>query len=169
MKKLSQKQWIAVAVSLVVIAIFFLSGTFIFSFLTSNTTPNTTSMNDNEQPVNTADTSAASAASTLGVTDLVVGTGTEAVAGKIITVHYTGKLTNGQVFDSSVSRGQPFQFELGAGSVIPGWEQGFEGMKVGGKRLLVIPPALGYGAQGAGGVIPPNATLIFDVELLNVQ
>jgi peptidylprolyl isomerase len=106
---------------------------------------------------------------TLQVTDTVLGTGAEAVAGKRVSVHYTGRLLTGRKFDSSLDRGQPFQFTLGAGQVIRGWDQGVAGMKVGGKRSLVIPPHLGYGASGAGGVIPPNATLVFDVELLGVE
>jgi FKBP-type peptidyl-prolyl cis-trans isomerase len=97
-----------------------------------------------------------------------VGTGTEATAGKKVSVHYTGWLTDGKKFDSSKDRGQPFQFRLGAGEVIRGWDQGVAGMKIGGKRKLTIPPDLGYGARGAGGVIPPNATLVFEVELLGV-
>ena len=101
--------------------------------------------------------------------DQTVGTGEVAVAGKSVTVHYTGWLTNGQKFDSSVDRGQPFTFPLGAGRVIKGWDEGVQGMKVGGKRKLTIPSNLGYGARGAGGAIPPNATLIFDVELLSVR
>jgi FKBP-type peptidyl-prolyl cis-trans isomerase FkpA len=100
--------------------------------------------------------------------DIVVGTGTTAVAGKNVSVHYTGWLTDGKKFDSSVDRGQPFMFPLGGGRVIKGWDEGVAGMKVGGKRQLRIPPELGYGARGAGGAIPPNATLIFDVELLDV-
>jgi FKBP-type peptidyl-prolyl cis-trans isomerase FkpA len=105
--------------------------------------------------------------------DLTVGSGPEAEAGANVTVHYTGWLQNpdgspGQKFDSSKDRGDPFEFPLGAGNVIKGWDQGVQGMKVGGLRRLVIPSALGYGARGAGGVIPPNATLIFDVELLGV-
>ena len=105
--------------------------------------------------------------------DVQVGTGTEAVAGKTVTVHYTGWLDNkgakGQKFDSSVDRGSPFAFGLGAGQVIKGWDEGVAGMKIGGKRTLRIPSKLGYGERGAGNVIPPNATLIFDVELLGVQ
>ncbi len=101
--------------------------------------------------------------------DIVVGTGATAVAGKPVKVHYTGWLTNGKKFDSSVDRGQPFVFPLGGGQVIKGWDEGVAGMKVGGKRQLRIPPELGYGARGAGGAIPPNATLIFDVELLDVN
>jgi len=101
--------------------------------------------------------------------DLVVGTGDEAKQGKMVSVHYTGWLTDGKKFDSSKDRGQPFGFPLGAGHVIQGWDQGVAGMKVGGKRKLTIPPELGYGARGAAGVIPPNATLVFEVELLGVK
>jgi FKBP-type peptidyl-prolyl cis-trans isomerase FkpA len=100
--------------------------------------------------------------------DLIVGTGATAQAGQTVTVHYTGWLENGKKFDSSVDRGQPFSFPLGAGRVIKGWDEGVQGMKVGGKRKLIIPSNLGYGARGAGGVIPPNATLIFEVQLLGV-
>ena len=100
--------------------------------------------------------------------DIVVGTGATAVAGKTVSVHYTGWLTNGKKFDSSIDHGQPFTFPLGAGSVIKGWDEGVQGMTVGGKRQLRVPPELGYGARGAGGVIPPNAILVFDVELLSV-
>lgn len=101
--------------------------------------------------------------------DLVVGTGREATAGDLATVHYTGWLTNGTKFDSSVDRRDPFSFPIGSGKVIRGWDEGVAGMKVGGKRKLTIPPQLGYGSRGAGGVIPPNATLVFDVELLEVR
>lgn len=105
----------------------------------------------------------------LKMEDIKVGTGKEAVSGKTVKVHYTGWLTTGKKFDSSVDRGQPFEFALGAGMVIQGWDKGVAGMKVGGKRKLTIPPEMGYGARGAGGVIPPNATLVFDVELLDVK
>jgi FKBP-type peptidyl-prolyl cis-trans isomerase len=107
-------------------------------------------------------------ASGLKYQDLVVGTGAEAVAGKSVSVHYTGWLEDGTQFDTSVG-GQPFTFTLGAGQVIPGWDEGVAGMKVGGKRKLVIPPELGYGAQGYPPVIPANATLTFEVELLDVK
>ncbi len=114
--------------------------------------------------------------SELNKIDTVVGDGTEAIAGKEVDVHYTGWLfdekapdNKGQKFDSSLDRGQLFSFPLGAGHVIKGWDQGVAGMKIGGKRTLIIPSELGYGARGAGGVIPPNATLVFDVELHGVN
>lgn len=105
----------------------------------------------------------------LEYTETEAGTGEPAVAGKTVSVHYTGKLTNGKVFDSSYSRGEPITFALGTGRVIKGWEEGIALMKVGGKATLTIPPELGYGERGAGGVIPPNATLVFDVELVSVK
>jgi peptidyl-prolyl cis-trans isomerase A (cyclophilin A) len=101
--------------------------------------------------------------------ETVAGTGAQAAAGKTVSVHYTGKLTNGKVFDSSYTRGEPIEFKLGTGRVIKGWDEGIALMKVGGKATLTIPPELGYGERGAGGAIPPNATLIFDVELVNVK
>ncbi len=101
--------------------------------------------------------------------DIVEGTGATPQRGQTVSVHYTGTLENGTKFDSSRDRGQPFQFPLGAGRVIKGWDEGIASMKVGGQRKLIIPPDLGYGSRGAGGVIPPNATLLFDVELLGVE
>ncbi len=137
---------IAVVAGLVVVALFF-----IFS------SPFSMLQNKNQD---------AGAAGGLVVQDESVGGGEAAAPGDMVTVNYTGKLQNGTVFDSSVGRA-PFQFTLGTGQVIPGWDQGLQGMKVGGKRLLIIPPALGYGAQGMG-PIPPNATLIFEVDLIKV-
>ena len=102
------------------------------------------------------------------IEDLQAGHGAEAEKGKEITVHYTGWLEDGTKFDSSLDRRQPLTITLGAGQVIQGWDEGFGGMKEGGKRKLTIPPEMGYGARGVGGVIPPNATLIFEVELLKV-
>ena len=141
----------------------------------------TNSMQDTNTPaVDTQQAAAASATETkpaaepqtleggLIIQDTVVGTGDEAVAGKMLSMHYTGTLDNGTVFDSSVPRGQAFEFTLGAGQVIPGWEKGIAGMKVGGKRTLTIPPPMAYGEQGIG-PIPPNSTLHFDVELLGVK
>ncbi len=107
--------------------------------------------------------------------DTTLGEGAEASAGQRVQVHYTGwlydptaKLSRGKKFDSSKDRGQPFKFNLGAGEVIRGWDEGVQGMKVGGSRVLTIPPEMGYGARGAGGAIPPNATLVFEVDLLGV-
>jgi FKBP-type peptidyl-prolyl cis-trans isomerase FkpA len=118
------------------------------------------------QPVTTT-------SSGLGIIDTKVGTGPSPKPGQTVVVHYTGWLyeggKKGKKFDSSLDRGEPFEFPLGKGQVIAGWDEGVATMKVGGKRTLIIPPSLGYGASGAGGVIPPNATLIFDVELLKVK
>ena len=105
----------------------------------------------------------------LQVDDLKVGTGAEATSGKTVTVHYVGTLTNGSKFDSSRDRRQGFSFQLGAGEVIQGWDKGVAGMKVGGLRKLTIPPEMGYGSRGFPPVIPPNSTLIFEVELLDVK
>jgi FKBP-type peptidyl-prolyl cis-trans isomerase FkpA len=108
-------------------------------------------------------------ASGLVIEELALGSGDTAVAGKKVSVHYTGWLSDGTKFDSSKDRGNPFIFPLGKGHAIKGWDEGVAGMKVGGKRKLIVPAALGYGSRGAGGVIPPNATLVFEVELLAVN
>src|SRR4051794_35103896 len=105
----------------------------------------------------------------LVIEEVTLGDGAAAAAGQTVTVHYTGWLEDGEKFDSSKDREDPFQFPLGAGRVIKGWDEGVQGMKVGGTRKLIIPPALGYGTRGAGGVIPPNATLVFEVELLSID
>ncbi|MDP1862831.1 MAG: FKBP-type peptidyl-prolyl cis-trans isomerase [Thiobacillus sp.] len=107
--------------------------------------------------------------SELIIEELTVGDGATAAAGQSVSVHYTGWLTDGTKFDSSVDRNDPFEFNLGQGQVIAGWDQGVAGMQIGGKRKLTIPPEMGYGERGAGGVIPPNATLVFEVELLGVR
>lgn len=166
---------IAVAVAIVVVGGFLFFGSSIFSFFGPAqalgepefaTTTLTT-----QQPMNEESTMELpqQLPTSLTIKDTVVGDGAEAVAGKTVTVHYLGMLPDGTVFDGSKKRGQPFTFTLGAGQVIQGWDQGVAGMKVGGTRQLIIPPDMGYGAQGAGGVIPPNATLIFEVELLDVK
>jgi FKBP-type peptidyl-prolyl cis-trans isomerase FkpA len=105
----------------------------------------------------------------LVIEEINVGNGAEAKAGQIVSVHYTGMFPDGRKFDSSLDRREPFEFPLGQGHVIRGWDEGVQGMKIGGKRKLTIPPHLAYGARGAGGVIPPNATLVFEVELLGVR
>ena len=142
---------------------------------TNSNSSSTNPANTNALP--TKEKSAMTAAITeLQKIDTQVGTGREAEPGFNVSVHYTGWLYDdaaadkkGQKFDSSVDRKQPFKFDLGAGQVIQGWDEGFAGMKIGGKRTLIIPAEMGYGARGAGGAIPPNATLIFDVELLDVK
>lgn len=140
---------------------------------TTTTTQTQVSQDSQQQPVVQNDTTATPPATTsLQITDTKVGTGAAAVKGDTVTVNYTGMLTNGTVFDSNVdpkfNHVQPFSFTLGQNTVIAGWEQGVLGMKKGGKRHLVIPASLGYGAQGAGAAIPPNATLEFDVEMVSI-
>lgn len=105
----------------------------------------------------------------LKIEDLIIGTGQKAEKGKKLTVHYTGKLEDGKVFDSTYNKNRPFSFVLGQGKVIPGWEIGIEGMKEGGKRKLTIPSQLGYGESGVRGMIPPNATIVFEIELIKVE
>ena len=152
MKTLSQKEWVAVIVAMFVIGFFFIFGQSLITFFTNNTT----------------NTMTTTAAPQVGIQDTVIGGGDLATAGSRVTVNYVGSFTNGTVFDSSVARNEPFQFVLGSGQVIPGWDQGIVGMRVGGKRTLTIPPSLGYGAN-AYGPIPGNSTLVFQVELLKVE
>jgi FKBP-type peptidyl-prolyl cis-trans isomerase len=169
-------------ITIFLVAIVAVGGYFIFKIPSPGTEESLQdpSLSDNIQSVDQstlgAETTATSASSStsinmndkLEITDEVVGTGVEAVAGKNVTVNYSGTLTNGTKFDSSYDRNQPFTFKLGAGEVIAGWDQGVLGMKVGGKRKLVIPPSLGYGSADLG-TIPPNSTLVFEVELLKVE
>ncbi len=122
-----------------------------------------------DQPTKIADSAYTITPSGLKYADIKVGSGKEAISGDSVTLHYSGWLETGKRFDSSVLRNKPLSFKLGSGTVIPGWEEGVTGMKVGGIRQLVIPPDLAYGEYGAAGVIPPNATLIFDVQLLKVK
>lgn len=190
-----KKEWIAVTLAIVVIALF-LGSRFLVSSKNENQNSNQTvsadQTNNNNQVASTdqatsTDQTASQTTNSnkninnnmnknnqtsggLIVKDVVVGTGAEAKDGDLVSVEYTGKFANGKVFDSTDSHGgQPLPFTLGTGQVIPGWDQGVLGMKVGGERTLVIPPALGYGANGFPPVIPANATLYFDVKLVGVQ
>jgi len=141
----------------------------------AQTAPETTEPQTPEEPAATSEAPAefpeelAKDVDKLETEDVKKGDGAEAKEGSLATVHYTGWLTDGTKFDSSLDSGQPFQFKIGEHRVIPGWETGVAGMKEGGTRILVIPPDQGYGAQGAGGVIPPNATLVFEVRLVSVD
>jgi len=151
MKKLDTKEWIAIVIALFVVGFFFVFGRGLVSIFNTQASANTM----NTQPH-------------VGITDTVIGTGTEATLGSKVTVHYVGHFVDGKVFDSSVARGEPLQFTLGAGQVIKGWEDGILGMKVGSKRTLSIPPELGYGPNDYGPT-PGGSTLIFDIELLKVE
>ncbi len=152
MKKLSQKEWIATVIAVFVVGFFFVFGQTLISIFSNS-----------ENNINTMSTQ-----SRLLINDEVIGTGDLAESGNRVVVHYTGRFVDGTVFDSSVSRGEPFQFVLGAGLVIKGWDEGIVGMRVGGKRLLSVPPEYGYGMNDYG-PIPGGSTLIFEVELLKVE
>ena len=151
MKKLEQKEWVAVVIAVFVVGFFFIFGQSLISLFTNQTSATTMQQ-----------------APELQVQDNVIGTGDVAEAGDRIVVNYTGRFTDGKVFDSSASRNEPFQFVLGSGQVIKGWDEGIVGMRVGGKRTLTVPPDLAYGANDYG-PIPGGSTLIFDVELLKVE
>ncbi|KND51862.1 MAG: FK506-binding protein 2 [Parcubacteria bacterium C7867-001] len=161
---------VALAVVLALGLLFFGPGalTFLFPQETAASTDSSASPEGTTTTMDQASTQG-SLPTTLTATDVAVGTGAEAKAGDTVTVNYVGQLPDGTIFDASQNHGQPFSFTLGAGQVIKGWDLGVAGMKVGGKRQLIIPPDMAYGSQGAGGVIPPNATLIFAVELVDVQ
>jgi peptidylprolyl isomerase len=169
---LSRTETIGVVTALViVVGAFVVSNYFSAGLMTSNESGNSAiseSLLGNLGVLEAPQGEATATQEGLVIQDVTPGTGAEAVAGKTITVHYTGVLEDGTVFDSSIPRGVPFEFPLGEGRVIKGWDQGVLGMKVGGKRILVIPPELAYGSAGVG-PIPPNATLIFQVELLDVK
>ena len=163
MRTLTKAEWIAVTAALVIVLLFlgsrFLSQANIKSSdITSNIN---NGMNQNTNPASTTDQ--------FIVKDIAYGNGAEAKVGNLVSVNYTGKFADGKVFDSSIPRGKPIEFTLGVGQVIQGWDQGIVGMKVGGKRTLTIPGSMGYGANGYPPVIPPNATLYFDVELTAVK
>jgi FKBP-type peptidyl-prolyl cis-trans isomerase len=152
MKKLDTKEWVAVIVAVLVVGFFFIFGQTLVNLFTGN----------NSQTSGMAQTPQ------VQINDTLMGSGEIAEAGDRVIVHYTGKFTNGTVFDSSLSRNEPFQFVLGSGQVIQGWDEGIAGMREGGKRTLIVPPSLGYGMSDYG-PIPGGSTLVFDVELLKVE
>jgi FKBP-type peptidyl-prolyl cis-trans isomerase len=157
---MNKKTYVAVAIAIIVIFVF-IGGKSLLNTMISGQNQGAT---NNNQQVDNATTTA----NQVQINDTTVGTGDEAVTGKEVTVNYTGVFTDGKKFDSSLDRGVPFTFKLGSGMVIKGWDIGIQGMKVGGKRILVIPPEFGYGANDYG-PIPGNSTLIFEVELLGVK
>jgi FKBP-type peptidyl-prolyl cis-trans isomerase len=165
---LTKKEWIAVVIVLIIAAVFLGPKLIIHKAVpdviksvdTIMATTTTTNTNNNNMNTNNGG---------LIIKDSIIGSGAEAKAGNLVSVQYTGRFADGKVFDSSIPRGQPIEFTLGAGQVIKGWDQGILGMKVGGKRSLTIPASLGYGANGYPPVIPANATLYFDVELVGVK
>ena len=173
MRSAMSKKWIVLTVAIIIVL-----GLGAFMFFRNPGQKQDTDQTLGQTDVNQADESADAKPNMetktlpdgLQIIDEIVGTGQEALAGNIVSVNYVGTLTNGSKFDSSYDRGRPFAFILGAGQVIKGWDEGVAGMKIGGKRKLIIPPSLGYGAQSMGnGLIPANSTLIFEVELLGIQ
>ncbi len=167
MKKISQRQWIGIVIALVTVFVLFAFADFFYGIVSGGQAVSDNSLTD--QNISVEQTTNNMLNAKLEMTDTKIGTGDIAVSGKLVTVHYVGTLLDGKKFDSSVDRGSPFQFTLGVGQVIRGWDMGVEGMKVGGKRHLVIPPELGYGSQSIANIIPANSTLVFDVELLKVE
>lgn len=168
----SRDKWIAVSVAVLIIILFF-GGVFAYNQQKNNSllsSSNNDMTNKNTLGKSTPSGQTRTLSDGLVIQDLTIGAGAEAKAGSSVVVNYVGAFQDGRVFDSSSSHGQPFPFKLGQRSVITGWDEGLVGMKVGGKRKLIIPPNLAYGANGTpDGTIPPNATLIFEVELLAVQ
>mgnify|MGYP003451740745 CR=1 FL=1 len=174
MKNISKSEWVAIVLSIAVVAyLFFYSGkTKVVGDINQNLEAETQVANASGE--NITNQTNVGETKMENVTELkkeivVAGTGAEAKVGDVVVVHYTGMLLDGKVFDSSIPRGQPFEFRLGEGSVIAGWEEGLKGMKIGEKARLTIPSNMAYGSQGAGGVIPPDATLVFDIELLQLK
>ena len=167
MNKTTKGIVIAIAVLIVFVFVGWIGGTF-DPILSGMSTNQQVVQNNNQNVTNTNNQINNMDNTKLGIKDEVVGTGAEAVSGKSVTVDYVGTFTDGKKFDSSIDRGTPFTFTLGAGQVIQGWDVGVQGMKVGGKRILVVPPQMGYGFDGYG-PIPANSTLIFEVSLLKVE
>ncbi|MDP3735048.1 MAG: FKBP-type peptidyl-prolyl cis-trans isomerase [bacterium] len=176
MRSLSKNEWIAVVVGISVIGAILVFTNFKVALLAPSAEEKIGEIDQTAPMPRGGDTALDSLSGISGVPDesglvieeIKVGGGEEAASGMLVTVHYTGRLLNGRTFDSSLTRGEPFQFVLGSGQVIEGWERGILGMKVGGERVLVIPPALAYG-EGKVGIIPPSSTLVFEVELLGVS
>ncbi len=174
MKNISKSEWVAIVLSIaVVVYLFFYSGkTKVVEDVSQNLEAESQVANVSGENItnqtNTGDTQMENVTE-LKKEIIKEGTGAEAKVGDVAVVHYTGTLLDGKVFDSSIPRGQPFEFRLGEGSVIAGWEEGLKGMKIGEKARLTIPSNMAYGSQGAGGVIPPNATLVFEIELLSLK
>lgn len=155
-----------IIIAFIVLAVLILGSYYLLKKMPTNINQ-TTSLS--EEQVNLSSSSSTQPETKLKIEDLKIGQGKEVKGGDVITVHYLGKLTNDQKFDSSYDRNQPFETQIGVGQVIQGWDEGLLGLKVGGKRKLTIPPELGYGEQGAGAAIPPNSTLIFEIELISIK
>ncbi len=157
-----------VLIVIVILVGYYLFSSPSYSSINANQANSRSAVNQSNNSVSTSSNNT-NTSGQLQITDEVIGTGAVAQKGDLVTVNYIGTFLDGKKFDSSYDRHQPFQFTLGAGDVIQGWDEGVIGMRVGGKRKLVIPPSLAYGSAGAGGVIPPNATLVFEIDLLKVQ